>query len=50
MMKHATTRCPQCPETFTASAQDDQHAANMAADAALVLHLEAAHPIGAPPG
>lgn len=42
-MKTSTVRCPYCPRTFRGEA-DDQHRANMLAEAALVEHLAEHHP------
>lgn len=50
VLKRSSATCAVCGEVFTGTADDDQHGANMRAEAALVIHLEAAHPIGAPPG
>lgn len=50
MLKRSTRSCPICSAPFRTDADDDQHLANMRADAELVEHLAAAHPIGAPRG
>lgn len=47
MLKRSTRCCPypECGSTFRGEADDDQHGANMRAEAELVDHLALEHPL-----